>query len=375
MVSYMPPGQALPPELAPAKDTIAGGTAWRPDAADRSSPKHGINMEEPYVYEPDKDILQLSQKSGLGMVLPTILATLFTALVLVMPLAFIYVLVQVSWARIPLVTYMAFCFMDPAIDNGIGRRWQWVRALSLWKYVNAYFPVRIVLEKKLDPSLSYIFGVSPHGILCFSGQVVMGSQKSGLDEAFKGITVHPAGLRHALTVPFFRDYLLAIGTISSSRNSIRKCLARGNGHSVGIVIGGAKESLYTNRGSRKLILQNRKGFVREAILAGAPLVPTFIFGENDIFLQAEHPLLSRLQQWLQSKMMFALPVFYGRLGLVPRRTQLTAVFGSPLFVKKNPAPTHDDINKVHAQYLDELRRVHARFKPVYDPEGDDLVIA
>ncbi|KAJ2908579.1 2-acylglycerol O-acyltransferase 1 [Coemansia aciculifera] len=309
------------------------------------------------------------------MVLQTALATLFTALVLVMPLALIYMFVRVSWARIPIVAYMAFCFFDPALDDGVGRRLQWVRRLSIWKYINAYFPVRIVVEKRLDPSQSYLFGVSPHGILCYSGQVVMGSHQSGIDEALKGITVHPAGLRHALTVPIFRDYLLAIGTISSSRTSIRKCLARGNGHSVGIVIGGAKESLCTNRGSRQLILKNRKGFVREAIMAGAHLVPTFVFGENDIFLQVEHPLLRRLQRWLQSKMMFALPVFYGRFGLVPRRTQLTAVFGSPIAVTKNPAPTHAEIDAVHAHYLDELRRIYARFKPTYDPEGDDLVIA
>ncbi|KAJ1669785.1 2-acylglycerol O-acyltransferase 2 [Coemansia sp. RSA 2052] len=340
-----------------------------------SSKRSASTMGVPYVFEPSKDILQLSQQGGLPMVFQTVLASLFTALVLVMPLMLIYIFVRVSWARIPIVAYMAFCFVDPALNNGVGRRIQWVRTLWIWRYINAYFPVRIVLEKRLDPSLSYIFGVSPHGILCFSGQVVMGSQKSGIDEALKGITVHPAGLRHALTLPIFRDYLLAIGTISSSRTSIRKCLARGNGHSVGIVIGGAKESLYTNRGSRQLILKNRKGFVREAIMAGAHLVPTFIFGENDIFLQAEHPLLRRLQRWLQSKMMFALPVFYGRFGLVPRRTQLTAVFGSPLAVAKNPAPSHDEINVVHAQYLDELRRVYARFKPIYDPEGDDLVIA
>ncbi|KAJ2792766.1 2-acylglycerol O-acyltransferase 2 [Coemansia linderi] len=362
-------------EPAPSKESTSG--AANMSDSPRPSPFESRNgaMEEPYVFEPSKDILQLSQAGGLSMVIQTFLATLFTALVLVMPLALIYVFVLVSWARIPIVGYMAFCFVDPALDNGVGRRIQWVRALSIWKYINAYFPVRIVLEKRLDPTNSYLFGVSPHGILCYSGQVVMGSLRSGMDEALKGIVVHPAGLRHALTVPIFRDYLLAIGTISSSRTSIRKCLARGNGHSVGIVIGGAKESLYTNRGSRQLILKNRKGFVREAIMAGAHLVPTFVFGENDIFWQVEHPLLRRLQRWMQSKMMFALPVFYGRFGLIPRRTQLTAVFGSPLLVVKNPNPTHDEINRVHAQYLVELRRIYARFKPIYDPEGDDLVIA
>ncbi|KAJ1739566.1 2-acylglycerol O-acyltransferase 2, partial [Coemansia sp. RSA 1591] len=109
--------------------------------------------------------------------------------------------------------------------------------------------------------------------------------------------------------------------------------------------GGAKESLYTNRGSRKVVLKNRKGFVREAIIAGAPLVPTFIFGENDIYDQIDHPILRKAQLWLQSKMMFAVPIFYGRFGVLPRRTPLTVVFSRPVLVEKNPTPSYDEINR------------------------------
>ncbi|KAI9505986.1 diacylglycerol acyltransferase [Coemansia spiralis] len=303
-----------------------------------------------------------------------VIVTLFASLVIVLPLVLILAFIYVSWTRIPIAAYVAFCFIDPAIDNGFGRPLQQARALWVWKYINAYYPARMVLEKRLDPSLSYIFGVSPHGILCFSGQVVRGSLESGLDEALDGITFHTAALHHVLKVPLFREYLLSIGTISSSRKSIRNCLARGNGHSVGIVIGGAKESLHTNRGNRKLILKNRKGFVREAILAGAPLVPIFVFGENDIFQQLDHPLLRHLQSWLQRKMKFAIPFFYGNFLVVPRRVPLTVVFGRPIFVEKSSSPSFDDINKIHAEYLSELTRLYNRFKPIYDPDGDDLII-
>ncbi|KAJ2723033.1 2-acylglycerol O-acyltransferase 2 [Coemansia sp. Benny D115] len=346
-------------------------------SAEESKPDDETLLPLPLVFEPSREIMELSAKpSAVSAFLQVLFATMFTSLIVLLPLLAIIVFFVVSWSRIPLAAYMAFCFMDPAIDNGMGRRMQWLRRLWLWKYVNAYFPVRIVVEEKLDPKTSYLFGVSPHGILSFSGQVVMGSKRSGLDEALGGLTVHPAALHHALRVPFFGAYLLAIGAISSSRKSIRQCLARGNGHSVGIVIGGAKESLHTNRGSRRLILKNRKGFVREAIMAGAPLVPTFVFGENDIFQQLEFPLLRRLQNWLQSIMMFALPVFYGRFGIIPRRTPLTTVFGRPIAVEQNDNPSYEQINIVHAEYLKQLRRLYHRFQPVYDPDGDtELVIA
>ncbi|KAJ1830444.1 2-acylglycerol O-acyltransferase 2 [Coemansia sp. RSA 2708] len=329
---------------------------------------------EAQVFEPSKEILALSQKGGLSMVLQTVVATMFAWLIVILPTVFILLFVYISWLRIPLAVYAGYCYLDPSIEDGVGRRTEWVRRLGVWKYVNAYFPVRLVVDQRLDPSLSYVFGVSPHGILCFSGQVVIGSQQSGLDESFEGITIHPIVLHHALKLPIFHEYGLALGSLSSSRESIRRCLAHGNGDSVAIVVGGAKESLHTNRGNRKLVLQNRKGFVREAIIAGAPLVPTFIFGENDIYAQLEHPLLRKVQLWLQSRMMFALPLFYGRFGIVPRRTPLTAVFGRPVAVEKNLTPSHNEINQTHARYLNELRRVYKKYKPIYDPEGDDLVI-
>lgn len=332
--------------------------------------------EGPFIFEPSKEIQQLSlTTSRLSTFLQTLMTTIFSYLIIILPLLYLWLFVQFSWTRIPLLSYLVFCCIDPAVNNGKGRRCQWVRKLWFWGYINAYFPVRLVLESQLDPTRNYVFGVSPHGILCFSGQVVLGSYRSGVDEALKGVTVHTAILRHALMVPFFRDYALAIGGISASRKSIRKCLAQGPGHSVGIVIGGAKESLHTNRGDRQLILKNRRGFVREAIMAGASLVPMYVFGENDLFEQLQYPWLQKVQGWLQTKMKFALPVFYGKFGFIPKRTPLTAVMGKPIEVEKNPKPSYKEIERMHGRYLEELRRVYEKFKPTYDPEGDDLIIA
>ncbi|KAJ1729824.1 2-acylglycerol O-acyltransferase 1 [Coemansia biformis] len=349
--------------------------ASRRGPAGGQAPAAAGDEPEPLVFEPSKDILALSRKGGLSGLLQTAIATMFTYMIVVLPLAYVLLVVYVRWLRLPLLAYGAFCFLDPAAESGVGRRVQWARRMWPWRYVNAYFPVRLVLEERLDPSRNYVFGVSPHGIMCFSGQVVTGSQQSGLDEALEGLTVHPIILHLALRVPFFHEYALALGALSSSRESIRQCLAHeGGGEIVAVVVGGAKESLYTNRGSRRLVLGQRKGFVREAIMAGAPLVPTFIFGENDLFKQLEHPLLRKAQLWLQSKMMFAVPLFYGRFGLVPNRTPLTTIIGRPIAIEKDPKPSPETISRVHAQYLSELRRLYARFKPIYDPAGDDLVI-
>ncbi|KAJ1936606.1 hypothetical protein EC988_008146, partial [Linderina pennispora] len=327
---------------------------------------------EPLVFDPEPEVLELSRQGGLAGIVQPVAATVFTALIFVLPVLFILAFVYLPSLRVPLALYVVFCYNDPAISNGVGRPALWVRRLGIWRHISAYFPVRVVLEQRLDPKQSYLLGIAPHGILAFGGQVAMGSQSSALYRALEGTTVHVAALRPALTLPVFRDYLLALGAIASSRAAIRECLARGKGHSVGIVVGGAKESLYTNPGHRKIVMRHRKGFVREAIMAGAPLVPVYVFGENDIFTQVMHPPLRRLQKWLQTKVKFALPVFYGRLGMVPRRSPLTVAIGTPIAVPKIEAPTADEIDRVHADFILQMGRLYSRFQPIYDPEGGDL---
>ena len=55
------------------------------------------------------------------------------------------------------------------------------------------------------------------------------------------------------------------------------------------MVGGAEESLNARPGIYKLVLKNRKGFVRIAIETGASLVPVFSFGEVEVYDQMYHP--------------------------------------------------------------------------------------
>ena len=46
-----------------------------------------------------------------------------------------------------------------------------------------------------------------------------------------------------------------------------------------VVVGGAAESMLAHEGHIELVLKHRRGFVREAIMADASLVPVLGFGE------------------------------------------------------------------------------------------------
>ena len=110
-------------------------------------------------------------------------------------------------------------------------------------------------------------------------------------------------------------------------------LSMGPGNSICLVLGGAKEALDAHPGTADLTLKNRKGFVKIALRTGASLVPVFGFGENDIYEQVDNPRGSRLrnlQNWLQAKMGFALPLVRTRgfLGFLPYSRPITVVTGS-----------------------------------------------
>ena len=101
-----------------------------------------------------------------------------------------------------------------------------------------------------------------------------------------------------------------------------------------IVIGGAQESLSAFPKTYNLVLRKRLGFIKLALRHGASLVPTFAFGENDIWDQVSNPkgsYLRSFQEYFKKMVAFAPPFMYGRgifnydTGLLPYRKPITVV--------------------------------------------------
>lgn len=84
------------------------------------------------------------------------------------------------------------------------------------------------------------------------------------------------------------------GICSVSRKSCTNILSQGPGNAITIVVGGAAEALYAHPGTNDLTLKKRFGFIKVAIREGASLVPVFSFGENDVSLIEDCPLMPDL---------------------------------------------------------------------------------
>ncbi|XP_077556828.1 2-acylglycerol O-acyltransferase 2-like [Haemaphysalis longicornis] len=282
------------------------------------------------------------------------------------------------------LAYAAWMYWDRKTCTRGGRWSNWIRSCTAWRYFRNYFPVQLVKTCDLPADRNYLFGYHPHGLMVMGGACVFASDATNFRQLFPGIRTHLLALQVLFYQPIQREVLLASGAGVASRESLDCILgSKTPGEAAVLSVGGDAEARLTRPGSYKLILTKRKGFIRAAMKHGAPLVPVFAFGENELFKKAElsdDSWLRRLIVWYQRLTGFTPPLFWGRgffqysFGLVPRRKRIVVVVGKPLEVPKVECPSEEEVNRVHQQYIDALIQLFNDHKDKYAATGSELVI-
>jgi hypothetical protein len=78
--------------------------------------------------------------------------------------------------------------------------------------------------------------------------------------------------------------------------------------------GGFEEATLTNNKCYRIILEERKGFIKYALKYGYKIYPTFIFNENKIFSTTDFALKFRL---FLNKLRFPGIVYWNKWGIIP----------------------------------------------------------
>ncbi|KAF5307256.1 hypothetical protein FQR65_LT06972 [Abscondita terminalis] len=283
------------------------------------------------------------------------------------------------WLNVLLYLIWIWCIDRDTCERG-GRPLNWVRSLSCWSYMKDYFPITLKKAEDfdLDPKKNYMFCCFPHGMLSTSAFSSFATTASGFSKLFPNHTPHLVTLRLHFLVPFFREYIYSLGMCSSSAQSIKWILQNPNGGNItAIMVGGVQEAFYSEPNKHRLVLKNRKGFVKIALKTGTPLVPVFSFGETEIFDQFRNPLLQKFQYLVKRFMSIAPIVPIGRgflqynYGFVPERKPLTTVFGAPIEVTKIDDPTQEEIDDLHQKFIDNLTKCFEENKHKYISNADD----
>ncbi|XP_054594732.2 2-acylglycerol O-acyltransferase 2-A [Nothobranchius furzeri] len=289
-----------------------------------------------------------------------------------------FVLMALSDWWIVALLYAGWLWLDWDTPTTGGRRSHLVRNWTVWEYFRDYFPLTLIKTVDLDPKKNYIFGFHPHGVLVAGAFGNFCTEATGFSRLFPGLRSHLLMLPFWFRVPFFRDYIMCGGLVSSSKSSLSYLVSRPEGGNVAVIaVGGAPEALDARPGALTLQVKNRKGFIKLALKHGAQLVPVFSFGENELFDQMDNPdgsPLRRLQNRLQSLMGISIPLFHARgvfqysFGLIPYRKPIHTVVGKPIPVSQTPSPSAEDIDHFHGVYLQNLIELFEQNKLSYGLE-------
>jgi 1-acyl-sn-glycerol-3-phosphate acyltransferase len=141
-----------------------------------------------------------------------------------------------------------------------------------------------------------------------------------------------------MAAPLLGDYFKAVGVIAASRQGVTAALAAG--HDVIVWPGGEQDAMRNWRNRDKAVLAGRKGFVRQAIRSGVPIVPVATVGGHDtVFVLSEGRFLAR----------------WTGLGKRLRGATMPIVAGFPLPLAIEILPAHLPLPaKIRTEFLDPI---------------------
>ncbi|KAH8372642.1 hypothetical protein KR009_001914 [Drosophila setifemur] len=322
--------------------------------------------------------------------LQTLIMAFFTYLFFSMPIVSGLLVVFLMYyggiiVRSLLLIYFAYIYKDYKKNFAIMEGNGWLHYRSNRKYRD-YFPVELVKTAELPPNRNYILASFPHGLLGTGICVNMGMDITKWLELFPKVRPKIGTLDHHFKTPFLREIIRWWGMVSVSKESLVYLLSKSNdqkhkdnsdgftSNAVAILVGGAQEAMDSHPGRYILTLKNRKGFVKMAIRTGSSIVPTFSFGEVDIFDQVANPpdsLLRRFQNAVKKLTGISplLPVGRGIFnyshGILPYRRRIVQVVGSPIHVVKSDQPDADYVDNIHSKVIEALEQMFDQHKGQY----------
>lgn len=170
-----------------------------------------------------------------------------------------------------------------------------------------------------------------------------------------------------------REIFSARGDCSVNSKSIDYILSKGwregkSGNLLALVGGGLAEASISDPKVLKIVVKTRKGFVKKALIHGANLIPCVAFGENSVFHRVDFEpgsFMYRLEAKFYQTFRFKHPIYYGASifgtknnGAMPYKRPITVVMGDPIKVNRIETPSQEDVDNLHAHYLDELKSLY-----------------
>lgn len=254
-------------------------------------------------------------------------------------------------AFLVLVLWLSLAALPAQYESPIGTKF----ARFVIEHSTKYFPMKLIMEDKsaFDPKESYVIAAEPHsvfplGILVFTHQF----------GEFPVPKVRALASKAIFWSPFAKHIWTWLGSAPVTKESFLGLLRKGI--SCVVIPGGVQECLHMERDREVIFLKQRYGFVKVAMEAGSPLVPTFCFGQSDAY-KWWRPT-GRWYTQFSRTIGFSPMLYWGALGPVPFPNPMYYVVGKPIPVTKNVNPSREEVAVVHGQFIQALEALFEKYK-------------
>ena len=216
----------------------------------------------------------------------------------------------------------------------------------IWTFLNDYyFRLEIDGWDRIPDEPSLLIGIHSGGSLTMDAWSLV----EAWGRHFEGKRIlHGTAHDVLMAAPGLGDYFRAAGVIPASRRGVGTALAAG--HDVIVWPGGEKDAMRNWRKRDEAVLGNRKGFVRQAMRSGTPIVPVATIGGHDtVFVVSEGKFLAK----------------WTGLGKRLRGANIPIIVGFPFPLAVEILPAHIPLPaKIRTEFLDPIDVDH-------DPERLD----
>lgn len=269
-----------------------------------------------------------------------------------------------------------------------GDLWPAFQKLSFWrKFLSDVIHLEdysVNCDTPLDPKKQYIFASFPHGANTVQHLLTMTDACGMLSKQYPHLRCDLCA-SVLFYIPILREMLLWLGNVDAGKRTCEYLLKKGR--SLMIFVGGEREQLLTQEGKNRIYLAKRKGFVTLAVKYQLPIVPTYAFGENDLYhvsdfmmgfrmwlvkygiafciLSNDYPWPMKIFNWWKPIEGKSLHVEIGKPVLPPVIDNTTA---SPKEVFKAVDEMHDAVTKAIVALFEEKKKKYGL------TEGDQLEI-
>jgi len=301
-------------------------------------------------------------------------------------------LIVYSWSlarlRLSWPLWLLYPLYSRLVDKEILSVAAWLSFRKNWLLQGcaAYFPATLFKADPTltwDPNKAYLIGYHPHGVCGCGAALAFGTDVLGWREKFPGLEVRLATILMSWRLPLLWELLARLGCIPGDGTTLARAVRPGR--AVVMNVGGRDESLDASTGQHVLTVRPKREFFRLALRNGALLVPSFGFGESELFQSARDVpgLAGPLQAWIEGIVGASVPLFNGRspftynLGPMPFRKPISVVVGTPLVPQQchGMEPSDTQVEDLQERYVGALRALYERWKPHCElDQGKRLII-